>query len=86
MTALGASRAKARGWQNVYVYSKAMGEMLVGQVVKERGLPVAVVRPSIIEGALEGGTLEGWVEGMRMADPVFIAYGKGVMDGFAMPQ
>lgn len=53
----GMSRAARYGWQDTYVYTKALGEMLLGQVARDAGLPVAIVRPSIVESA--------WREPMR---------------------
>ncbi|CAI5505306.1 unnamed protein product [Closterium sp. Naga37s-1] len=92
MSALGRARAQVFGWQDAYVLSKAMGEMTLGE---QRGgaqggeeqegdagvVPVVVVRPSIVESAL-CEPMAGWMEGMRMADPILMAYGKGAMAGF----
>eukprot|EP00854_Cymbomonas_tetramitiformis_P003210 gene3210-4056_t len=76
---IGLRQAKKHGWQDTYVFTKAMGEMLVGE---QRGsLPVAVVRPSIVESALRE-PVPGWIEGIRMVDPFLIAYGRGQMQGF----
>ena len=58
---------------------KAMGEMLLGRQHGE--VPVAIVRPSIVESALSE-PYAGWVEGIRMCDPIVIAYGKGQLRGF----
>ncbi|CAI5465242.1 unnamed protein product [Closterium sp. Yama58-4] len=91
MSALGRARAQVFGWQDAYVLSKAMGEMTLGdqrggaQGEEEEGgagvVPVVVVRPSIVESAL-CEPMAGWMEGMRMADPILMAYGKGAMAGF----
>eukprot|EP00899_Mesostigma_viride_P000641 jgi/Mesvir1/10578/Mv21793-RA.2 len=79
MVALGMARSRVYGWQDTYVFTKAMGEAVLAA---ERGhLPVAIIRPSIVESAMRE-PVKGWIEGIRMADPIFIAYGKGQMKGF----
>lgn len=79
MKEMGLSKARAHGWQDTYVFTKAMGEMLVS---RERGdMPVAIMRPSIVESAWKE-PVRGWIEGIRMCDPIIIAYGKGQIDGF----
>ena len=76
---LGFERAKFHGWQDTYVFTKAMGEQLL---MAERGdLPLVIIRPSIVEGALRE-PFPGWIEGIRMADPLILAYGKGIIRGF----
>lgn len=79
MKEIGLEKARTHGWQDTYVFTKAMGEMLVS---RERGdMPVAIVRPSIVESAWRE-PVRGWIEGIRMCDPIIIAYGKGQIDGF----
>ena len=79
MTRLGSKRARANGWQDTYVFTKAMGEQILSA---ERGdVPLVIVRPSIVEGALSE-PFPGWIEGVRMADPLILAYGKGLIRGF----
>lgn len=76
---IGMRRARARGWNDTYTYTKAMGERLV---VRERGdVPVAIVRPSIIESSLRE-PVPGWIDGYRMADPLIAAYGRGRLTFF----
>ncbi|KAL6838388.1 hypothetical protein ACP4OV_031794 [Aristida adscensionis] len=61
MKELGLKRAREFGWPNTYVFTKAMGEMLLGQL---RGsLPVVIFRPSIITSILKE-PLPGWIEGI----------------------
>lgn len=79
MVAVGLERAHLFGWQDTYVFTKAMGEMLISRY--RHTLPIAVVRPSIVESSLSEPLL-GWMEGIRMADPIFLAYGKGQVEGF----
>lgn len=79
MKALGMERARKYGWQDTYVFSKAMGEMLIDHF---RGdLPVVIVRPSVIESTYSD-PFPGWMEGSRMIDPVVLYYGKGQLTGF----
>jgi len=77
----GMRSARRRGWQDTYVYTKALGEMLLARAAERHGLPCCVVRPSIVESAYRE-PLPGWVEGIRMADPILLAYGKGQLRGF----
>ncbi|GMY22230.1 fatty acyl-CoA reductase 2-like [Fagus crenata] len=79
MKELGLQRAKMFGWQNTYVFTKAMGEMLVNSV---RGdIPVVIIRPTIVESTHKE-PFPGWIQGNRMLDPVIISYGKGQLPGF----
>lgn len=79
MKELGMERAKSYGWQDTYVFTKAMGEMLVDST---RGqLPVVIVRPSVVESTFKD-PFPGWMEGNRMMDPIIISYGRGQLPGF----
>ena len=76
---VGKSRAQVLGWPDAYAYSKALGERAL---LETRGdLPVTIVRPSIIEASLAEPE-PGWIRGFRMADPVIISYGKGLLKAF----
>ncbi|RVW54329.1 Fatty acyl-CoA reductase 3 [Vitis vinifera] len=46
MKELGMKRALMYGWPNTYVFTKAMGEMLLGQF--KENLPLVILRPTII--------------------------------------
>ena len=75
----GLKRAQSRGWNDTYTYMKALGEQMVA---KTRGdLPVAIIRPSIIESSLEDPQ-PGWLDGLRMADPLIVGFGKGRLPDF----
>ncbi|KAL2895669.1 Fatty acyl-CoA reductase 2 [Bienertia sinuspersici] len=79
MKELGLARARKHGWQDTYVFTKAMGEMLLGSM---RGdVPVVILRPSVIESTYRD-PFPGWIEGNRMMDPVVTYYGKGLLSGF----
>jgi len=74
LTEEGMKWARQRGWNDTYTYTKALGEQIV---LRQRGdLPVAVVRPAIIESSLAEPS-PGWLDGLRMADPLIAAIGKG---------
>jgi long-chain acyl-CoA synthetase len=76
---LGLQRAHARGWNDTYTFTKALGEQLVK---KHRGdLPVVILRPAIIESSFAEPE-PGWIDGFRMADPLFVGYGKGYLQDF----
>ncbi|KAI9153907.1 hypothetical protein LWI28_018280 [Acer negundo] len=76
---LGLERAKKYGWQDTYVFTKAMGEMVIDSM---RGdVPVVIIRPSVIESTCKE-PFPGWMEGNRMMDPVVLYYGKGQLTGF----
>uniref|UniRef100_A0A8R7PZ38 Fatty acyl-CoA reductase n=1 Tax=Triticum urartu TaxID=4572 RepID=A0A8R7PZ38_TRIUA len=47
MKELGSRRAKLYGWQDTYVFTKAMGEMVINCMRGE--IPVVTIRPSVIE-------------------------------------
>ncbi len=76
---LGLERAKMHGWIDTYTNMKALGEQMV---IRERGdLPTAIIRPSIIESSLKDPN-PGWLDGLRMVDPLIISYGKGRLADF----
>ncbi|KAF8369876.1 hypothetical protein HHK36_032091 [Tetracentron sinense] len=79
MKELGLERARTYGWQDTYVFTKAMGEMLIDNM---RGdIPVVIIRPSVIESTCRE-PFPGWMEGSRMMDPIILYYGKGQLTGF----
>ncbi|HMB67656.1 MAG TPA: SDR family oxidoreductase, partial [bacterium] len=59
-------RARELGWPNIYTYTKALGEALIARRGGER---TCVVRPSIVESALEF-PLRGWNEGVNTSAPL----------------
>ncbi|KAA8518325.1 hypothetical protein F0562_015792 [Nyssa sinensis] len=79
MKELGLERAKKYGWQDTYVFTKAMGEMLIDNMRGE--IPVVIIRPSVIESSYRE-PFPGWMEGNRMMDPIVLYYGKGQLTGF----
>jgi HAD superfamily hydrolase (TIGR01490 family) len=77
----GRSRAKTLGWPDVYTFTKAMGERAVEELAAEHGVPLSIVRPSIIESSYDH-PYAGWIEGFKMADPIILAYGRGAIPEF----
>ncbi len=71
---VGMAWARERGWNDTYTYTKAIGEHAVLSV---RGdMPTVILRPSVIESSLSEPS-PGWLDGLRMADPLIAAIGKG---------
>ncbi|CAJ2660152.1 unnamed protein product [Trifolium pratense] len=79
MKDLGMERATKYGWPNTYVFTKAMGEMLVE--TSKRNMPVVIVRPTIVTSTYRE-PFPGWVEGIRTIDSIVVAYGKGKLTSF----
>jgi thioester reductase-like protein len=62
LTEAGARRAKELGWPNTYTLTKSLAESLIA--TRGKGLPIAIVRPSIVETSVEKPFL-GWNEGIN---------------------
>lgn len=77
----GRYRARSLGWPDVYTLTKALGERVAEQLWAANGRPLSVVRPAIVESALRH-PYPGWIDGFKMADPLIIAYGRGVLREF----
>lgn len=58
----GIRRAKELGWPNTYTYTKSLAESLIAKYAN--GLPIAVVRPAIVETSVEKPR-SGWNEGIN---------------------
>ncbi|KAI0531143.1 hypothetical protein KFK09_000695 [Dendrobium nobile] len=74
MKELGIQRARMYGWPNTYVFTKAMGEMLLGHLRGE--MPLVIMRPTIITSVYKD-SLPGWTEGARTIDSIILGYAKG---------
>jgi alcohol-forming fatty acyl-CoA reductase len=77
----GRTRAQSLGWPDVYTLTKALGERVAEQCWARTGRPLSVIRPAIVESALRH-PYPGWIDGFKMADPLIIAYGRGVLREF----
>jgi HAD superfamily hydrolase (TIGR01490 family) len=74
----GRERSRALGWTDAYGLSKALGE----RALLAEPLPsLTLIRPSIIESALRR-PFPGWIEGLKVADPVILAYASGMISRF----
>jgi long-chain acyl-CoA synthetase len=62
LTEAGTKRARELGWPNTYTLTKSLAESLIHTY--GAGLPVAVVRPAIVETSIERPFL-GWNEGIN---------------------
>lgn len=76
----GRARAQTLGWPDVYALTKALSERVAEEAARD-GVPVSIVRPSIIESALQH-PFPGWIEGFKMAEPIILAYGRGNIPEF----
>ncbi|XVE79281.1 hypothetical protein DITRI_Ditri14bG0045200 [Diplodiscus trichospermus] len=79
MKDLGIERAKMYGWPNTYVFTKAMGEMVVGNFKGD--LPLVIIRPSMVASTYKE-PFPGWIEGLKTIDSVILGYGKGKLTCF----
>ncbi|RYR69264.1 hypothetical protein Ahy_A03g015816 [Arachis hypogaea] len=84
MKDLGIKRATLYGWPNTYVFTKAMGEMLLTN--SKKNMPIVLIRPTTISSTYKE-PFPGWIEGVRQMDSFAVAYGKGMLTFFpADPQ
>nr|KAJ0199806.1 hypothetical protein LSAT_V11C600314090 [Lactuca sativa] len=67
--------AKLHGWPNVYVFTKAMGEMLLIKRLRQ-DVSLVILRPTIIASTYKE-PFPGWIEGVKTMDSFIAAYGKG---------
>ncbi|KAK9061611.1 hypothetical protein SSX86_018793 [Deinandra increscens subsp. villosa] len=79
MKDLGIERAKKFGWPNTYVFTKALGEMMLGHL--KGNMPLVILRPTIITSTYKE-PFPGWVEGIRTIDSLAVGYGKGQLSCF----
>ena len=84
MVEAGRSRAASLGFPDAYAFTKALAETAVTEIKGD--LEVSTVRPSIIESAY-AEPFPGWIRGFRMAEPIIIGYGRGLLTDFpGIPQ
>ena len=77
----GRMRAESLGWTDVYTLTKSFAERAAEELWAQAGHRLSFVRPSIIESALEH-PFPGWIDGYKVADPLIIAYGRGLLPDF----
>ncbi|XVF19738.1 hypothetical protein REPUB_Repub11eG0136800 [Reevesia pubescens] len=79
MKNVGIKRARLYGWPNTYLFTKAMGEMLLGHFKAD--LPLVIIRPTMVTSTYKE-PFPGWIEGLRNVNPIILAYGKGKLPYF----
>src|SRR5262249_46974178 len=67
LTRAGMRRAQRFGWPNTYTFTKSLGESLLA--TRGAGLPISVVRPSIVETSTHE-PFSGWNEGINTSAPL----------------
>jgi alcohol-forming fatty acyl-CoA reductase len=67
LTRAGTRRARRFGWPNTYTLSKSLAESMI--VRHGAGLPIAIVRPSIVETSTDQ-PFRGWNEGINTSAPL----------------
>ncbi|MGH9844032.1 MAG: SDR family oxidoreductase [Blastocatellia bacterium] len=72
LTDAGMARALELGWPNTYTLTKSLAESLISSRGKDgrgKDLPIAIVRPSIVETSTHD-PFEGWNEGVNTSAPI----------------
>jgi thioester reductase-like protein len=67
LTRAGTRRARRLGWPNTYTLTKSLAESLI--VRYGAGLPISIVRPSIVETSIDQ-PFRGWNEGINTSAPL----------------
>jgi len=67
LTRAGTRRARRLGWPNTYTLSKSLAESMIAR--HGEGLPIAIVRPSIVETSTDQ-PFRGWNEGINTSAPL----------------
>ncbi len=67
LMAEGLLRARSYGWPNTYTFTKSLSESLIAKLGAD--LPIAVVRPSIVETSTHD-PFPGWNEGVNTSAPI----------------
>src|SRR5690606_5123420 len=70
---LGMQEAKLQGWNDTYTFTKWMGEQILLKHL--HGQALTIVRPSIVESTLQE-PVPGWIEGVKVADAIILAYAR----------
>jgi len=77
LTERGRERARTLGWSDTYSFSKALGERTL---LAANARKLTIVRPAIVESALQT-PYPGWMESLKVADPILLGYGAGIIPG-----
>jgi fatty acyl-CoA reductase len=73
MIELGVREAHRYGWNDTYTFTKWMGEQILLKAL--HGHALTILRPSIVESTLQE-PVPGWLEGVKVADAVILAYAR----------
>lgn len=73
---VGMARARFWGWTNTYTFTKSLGEMVIADAAA-KGLDACIVRPAIVESALEF-PMPGWNEGFTTTAPLILMVRQGL--------
>lgn len=74
LVAAGAEHAARFGFHDVYTFTKWLGEQLLAR--GQGAVPITILRPAIVESTLQQ-PMPGWIDAVRVADPLLVAYGRG---------
>lgn len=70
---LGLEQAQRFGWNDTYTFTKWLGEQLL--LKQLQGQALTIVRPAIVESTLQE-PVPGWIEGVKVADAIILAYAR----------
>ncbi|MBK8970077.1 MAG: SDR family oxidoreductase [Hahellaceae bacterium] len=70
---LGVRESHRYGWNDTYTFTKWMGEQVLLKAMQGKAL--TILRPSIVESTLSEPAA-GWLEGVKVADAVILAYAR----------
>jgi alcohol-forming fatty acyl-CoA reductase len=70
---LGVKESNRYGWNDTYSLTKWLGEQIIMEALQDSTL--TIVRPAIIESTYRE-PVPGWVEGVKVADAIILAYAR----------
>ncbi len=70
---LGVKESHRYGWNDTYTFTKWLGEQIIMEALQDSTL--TIVRPAIIESTYQE-PVPGWVEGVKVADAIILAYAR----------
>ena len=70
---LGSKESHRYGWNDTYTFTKWLGEQVLMEELSDSTL--TIVRPAIIESTYQE-PVPGWVEGVKVADAIILAYAR----------
>ena len=70
---LGIRESHRHGWNDTYSFTKWLGEQVIADALQ--GSTLTILRPAIIESTYRE-PVPGWVEGVKVADAIILAYAR----------